>query len=91
MSVKIDQYWVTLIRIRPAQADQWSKLTGAVRSGFLMLRDLATKDGYVFAEVSKGMYGLPQSGILAQKLLEERLGDKGYTQSTRTPGLWTHK
>ena len=37
MSVKIDQYWVKLIRLRPAQADQWSKMTGAVRSGFLMM------------------------------------------------------
>ena len=37
------------------------------------------------------MYGLPQSGILAQKLLEERLGLEVYHQSERTPGLWTHE
>ena len=31
------------------------------------LKDKATNDGYVYAEVRKGMYGLPQVGILAQK------------------------
>jgi hypothetical protein len=31
----------------------------------------ATKDGYVYVEVRKGTYGLPQAGILAQELLEK--------------------
>eukprot|EP00804_Cyclotella_cryptica_P009897 CCRYP_014166-RA/>CCRYP_014166-RA protein AED:0.44 eAED:0.44 QI:0/-1/0/1/-1/1/1/0/170 len=39
----------------------------------------------------KGIYGLPQSGILAQKLLAERLAKKGYYQCECTPGLWRHK
>ena len=30
-------------------------------------------DGFVYVEVRKGMYGLPQAGILAQELLEKRL------------------
>ena len=37
------------------------------------LADKFTKDGYVYVEICRGMYGLPQSGILAQKLLEKRL------------------
>ena len=28
-----------------------------------------TKDGYVYLEIRKGMYGLPADGILAQRLL----------------------
>ena len=36
------------------------------------------------------MYGLPHAGIIAQKLLEERLAKHGYHQSDKTPGLWTH-
>ena len=34
--------------------------------------ELKTKeeDGQVYVEIRKGMYGLPQAGILAQKLLE---------------------
>ena len=55
------------------------------------LREKATPDGFVFVAVKRGMYGLPQAGILAQELLEERLGAHGYTQSKFTPGLWTHE
>ena len=55
------------------------------------LRELATDDGKLYVEISKGMYGLPQAGIIAQELLEDRLGKHGYDQSKYTPGLWTHK
>ena len=55
------------------------------------LKEKANKDGMVFVEIRKGMYGLPQAGLLAQELLEQRLNKHGYFQSTRTPGLWTHK
>ena len=36
------------------------------------------------------MYGLPQSGLIANKLLEKRLAKHSYTQSKLAPGLWTH-
>ena len=36
------------------------------------------------------MYGLPQAGIIAQKLLQERLAKVGYYQSKIIPGLWMH-
>jgi len=55
------------------------------------LNEKATPDGMVFLEVRKGMYGLPQAGLLAQELLAERLAKKGYHQSKTTPGLWKHK
>jgi hypothetical protein len=54
------------------------------------LRELATPDGAIYCEIRKGMYGLPQAGIIAQQLLEERLAKHGYRQSATTPGLWTH-
>ena len=54
------------------------------------LHDKATPDGYVYCEIQKGMYGLPQAGIIAQQLLKERLNKHGYRQSQTTPGLWTH-
>ena len=37
------------------------------------LREKANKQGMVCIEVTKGMYGLPQAGLLANKLLEKRL------------------
>lgn len=55
------------------------------------LREIATEDGYVYCEIRKGMYGLPQAGIIAQRLLEERLATVGYHQSKIVPGLWTHE
>jgi hypothetical protein len=54
------------------------------------LRDRATPDGYGHCEIQKGMYGLPQAGIIAQQLLEECLQKHGYRQSQTTPGLWKH-
>jgi hypothetical protein len=54
------------------------------------LRDLATADENVYIEANRGMYGLPQSGLLANKLLEERLNKHGYLQSKLVPGLWKH-
>jgi hypothetical protein len=41
-------------------------------------------------EIHKGMYGLPQAGILANKLLKEQLAGHGYFKQPHTPGLWKH-
>jgi len=54
------------------------------------LREKVTTDGHVYVEIQKGMYGLPQAGILAQQLLEQRLNQHGYSQSKAVPGLWTY-
>eukprot|EP00804_Cyclotella_cryptica_P008990 CCRYP_003099-RA/>CCRYP_003099-RA protein AED:0.27 eAED:0.27 QI:0/-1/0/1/-1/1/1/0/583 len=54
------------------------------------LDKLVTTDGYVYVLIQKGMYGLPQAGIIAQQLLEKRLALKGYRQSSITPGFWKH-
>ena len=54
------------------------------------LHDKVAGDGHVYVEIRKGMYGLPQAGILAQELLEKQLNEYGYSQSRLVPGLWTH-
>ena len=36
-------------------------------------------DGYVYIEIRRGMYGLPQSGLLAQQLLKKRLNAEDYS------------
>jgi hypothetical protein len=54
------------------------------------LNDKATSDGLIYIKIQKGMYGLPQAGILAQELLKKRLNKHGYRQSPLTPGLWRH-
>jgi hypothetical protein len=55
------------------------------------LKEKVTPDGSVYVEIRRGMYGLPQAGLLAQELLEERLKKHGYSQSKLVHGLWTHK
>ena len=47
-------------------------------------------NGYVYAEVRKGMYGLPQAGKLANDRIRKFLAPYGYVPCTVTPGLWTH-
>ncbi len=44
----------------------------------------------IYIEVGKGMFGLPQARILAQKLLEDCLNKHGHLQSKAVPGLWTN-
>ena len=55
------------------------------------LNSKSSKDGYVYVEVRRGMYGLPHAGLIAQELLEERMAKHGYHQSENTPGLWSHE
>ena len=47
--------------------------------------------GQVYVEIRRGMYGLPQAGILAETQLIHFLGKYGYSPVTHTPGLWRHQ
>ena len=51
---------------------------------------IVTEDGMIYIEDNRGMYGLPQAGLLANELLEKRLNKRGYCQSKLDPGLWKH-
>ena len=55
------------------------------------LKDLADKDGWVYMEIRRAMYGLRQSGALAGKQLAKILGEEGYYQAKHTTGLWLHE
>jgi hypothetical protein len=54
------------------------------------LRPLVS-NGYVYIETRKGMYGLPQAGILVNKLLTKRLALHGYASTAHTHCLCRHK
>jgi hypothetical protein len=47
-------------------------------------------NGYVYCEIRRGTYGLPQAGIIANQLLKKRLAEFGYFELPHTPGLWKH-
>ena len=49
-----------------------------------------TPYGFVYIEIQCAMYGLKQSGKLANKELKTVLGKAGYHPSQFTPGLYTH-
>ena len=48
------------------------------------------KNGFVYLDIRKAIYGLPQAGILAKKLLRSRLAPDGYYKVAHTPGLLRH-
>jgi hypothetical protein len=53
------------------------------------LKELA-QEGKVYIEIQKGMYGLSQTGILSNELLQCNLTQDGYRPTTHTHGSWTH-
>lgn len=55
------------------------------------LEAIADEDGYVYIEINKGMYGLPQAGKLANDELVVHLEKHGYYQSKYTPGYFSHE
>ena len=48
-------------------------------------------NGYIYARVTKGMYGLPKAGWIAHDALVKQLETYGYHPSRKITGLWTHK
>ena len=48
-------------------------------------------NGYVYVKVRKGVYGLPQAGIIVHKLLKKRFKKHRYSQIKITPVFWKHK
>ena len=50
------------------------------------LKSKVHTNGSVYIEINKGMYGFPQAGMLANKLLKRRLAKHGYYEVRHTPG-----
>jgi hypothetical protein len=53
------------------------------------LHDIA-HNGFIYCEIQKGMYGLPQAGKLAHDKLKLHLAKYGYAPCPLTTGLWKH-
>ena len=70
---------------------------GLIPQELMYLYDLGKKVKYdskgircVYMEIRKVMYRLPQSVILSNNLLKERLTKYGYNEVAHTPGLFKH-
>jgi hypothetical protein len=44
--------------------------------------------GCIYIEIQKGVYGMPQSGILANELLQRQLSPDWYRPNEHTHGFW---
>jgi hypothetical protein len=59
-----------------------------------IVQQYALKDkvlnGHIYLEMRRAVWGLPQAGILANKLLKKRLAPHGYFECKQMPGLWKH-
>ncbi|KAL7485958.1 hypothetical protein ACHAW6_011552 [Cyclotella cf. meneghiniana] len=55
------------------------------------LHATASCNGMMFVKVIRGMYGLPEAGLLAQELLKKCLNKHGYFQRKLIPSLWKHE
>ena len=54
------------------------------------LDTLVDDQGWVYIRIDKGMYGLKQAGIIANKELVKHMAPYGYKPAQHTPGLWSH-
>jgi hypothetical protein len=54
------------------------------------LQDIV-EDGWCYAEIRKAMYGLKESGFIANQELKIVTAKVGYVPTKFTPGLYTHK
>ena len=54
------------------------------------LRKIVDDKGSIHIQANRGMYSLPQAGLLANELLEKRLNKRSYRQSKLVLGFWTH-
>jgi hypothetical protein len=76
-----------LVRFEYMVINLWSLPQETIDRYYLI--ELA-QDGKVYIEIQKGMYGLPQVGILANELLQRNLAKNGYRPTQHTHGLWKH-
>ena len=55
------------------------------------LDEIVTRDGFIYIEIHKGMYGLKNAAILAYNNLKKNLLPFEYVPFEETVGLWNHK
>jgi len=55
------------------------------------LRDRVDKDGWLYCEIRMAIYGLKESGKLANEQLQKVLAKRGYYPCAFTQGLYKHE
>ena len=79
--------------VTPMARQEYMKMkVELVPEEFLELYNLHDKiyNGYLYMKIQRRMYGLPQAGKIANKMLKDHLAKYGYYEVPHTPGLFKH-
>jgi hypothetical protein len=66
---------------------QWCKDLHEAGNDLTMKWEGGGDSGWIYFEIGRSCYGLPQAGILANDQLRSWLEAEGYYEATTTPGL----
>jgi hypothetical protein len=88
MTIDIKDYYLNTPLLRPEYVRIPLRFIPPTTITLHSLTPYITNSSILF-EINKGMYGLPQSGLLAQQRLFKHLSVHGYTE-TSTPCLFRH-
>jgi hypothetical protein len=89
MAVDIADYYLNTPLERPEYMRMTRKQVSPTIIAEYGYEDYFVNDMLYF-QVNKGMYGLPQAGLLAQNRLIAHIAQHGYTQSDVVPCLFSH-
>jgi hypothetical protein len=90
MCLDIKNFYLTA----PLDQFEYMKMLIALFPGWIVKQYELMKhvlNGFIYHEMRRAVWGLPQAGIFANKLLRRRLLPHGYYECTNTPGLWKHE
>jgi hypothetical protein len=89
MCVNVENFYLNTILDRP----EYVKLAlRIIPQEIIDKYKLSEKEnnGYVYIQINKGMYGLPQAGRLVNDLMMKRLAPHGYHPVRHMHGMWKH-
>ena len=90
MTIDIKDYYLGT----PMDRSEWMRIPVKFLPAAAIVKHKLDKfihNGFLLCEIVKGMYGLPQAGILAQQQLVALLATAGYTQDEIVPCVFNHK
>ncbi len=91
LTIDIENFYLDMLMVDPEYV--CIKIT-AIPTEFILEYGLTRKEdhnGWIYFEIQRGCYGLPQAVILAKDLLWGRLEKEGYYKAATTLGLWKNK
>jgi hypothetical protein len=90
MTLDITDFYLHSTLTRPAYIRIQCKFISDTIFAKYLLRPFVCNNSVLF-RVDKGMYGLPQAGLLAKQELQDHLALGGYHQSATVPCLFIHE